>query len=113
MVRTPLPRRVALARGGPLRHTSKKTAAKKRAWSKITCAKRKAGMTCELAIPGVCTVYIEGGAHTLKSRFGDYSKENHKGSCNACNGWVEDHPDEARALGFSARGNGRPVKGVA
>ncbi len=58
---------------------------------------------CELRIPGVCTGRSQGG-HELEKRSAGGAVDdvaNLKDACNACNGWVEDHPIEAQAMGFS------------
>jgi len=61
------------------------------------------GDRCELQVEGTCTGRVEGGHEILKrSRLGSIlDPENVLLSCNPCNGWVEDNPDDAHARGLA------------
>lgn len=88
------------------RGPSKKQRAKQAQWRAASSGEK----LCQLRIPGVCTTYAQGGQHVVKRRFNVNDASNRLESCNACNGWVEDHAAEALALGISQKGNGLPIQ---
>lgn len=57
---------------------------------------------CEMMVQGVCTGKAQGLHHVQKRTPKNYlEKSNLKRSCNACNLWVELHPQESIKLGLS------------
>lgn len=59
------------------------------------------GDHCEFRVPGVCIDHPTCAGHLLnQSQGGNASPKGIKLACVPCNGWAEDHPDEARAMGI-------------
>lgn len=71
-------------------------------YSKILAELRAESDLCDLRVPGVCTRKMQGGHH-LKKRDGSlYTDKRYiKRACNACNGWVEQNPEKAIAMGIA------------
>ena len=109
-----------MKRGGPLkRRTPLCPISRKHCLSQIELAanyairRQMSGGWCELQLPG-CTGRGD-GPHHLKKRSqgggqgGGHEVDNLRDACSVCNGWVEDNPLEAEALGFVIRRNPTPT----
>lgn len=113
MKRSPLKRGASELKRTPLRRVSEKQSKKIREGAKQRArlvAER--GNACEvcpkirLVVPSWAGCNgVEQGRHHLRkqSQATDESDENILLSCNLANGWIEDHPPEARAAGLVRR----------
>lgn len=105
-------RSAPMASGTPMRSRSKAKAREMATRSAETVAAIAAGQRCELghlttsADPAHRCAGTPGGRHEIRKRSsgGSVTKPaNLRWACNPCNGWVEDHPADAHALGLVAR----------
>jgi len=83
----------------------KKVSAKKQSLDNEYSQLRRIFLTknpkCQMHIPGICQNDAT-DVHHMSGRLCDYLKiETWKPACRACHCWTEEHPEEARDLGFS------------
>lgn len=83
----------------PIANFSKKREKVNREYRKIVKEKIEANPECVVKSP-VCTFFAQGLNHKQKRSPKNLTKEsNLENCCNACNGYIESHPEWAKANG--------------
>lgn len=103
--RSPLTRRVAVKRASPLRHRSKKRAAKERAAADFRSAYLAEHPSCEFRVPDVCTGRaVDVHERTRRGQGGALDEApNLAAICRACHDHAHANPAESYERGWLVR----------